>query len=51
MVGVVLAIAHASRGKEIYYFIIMLCKIKNEMYDFFFFLAANGDTLTKVINR
>lgn len=25
------AISHASRGKEIYYFIIMLCKIKNEM--------------------
>ena len=33
---VVLAIAHASRGKEIYYFIIMLCKIKNEMCGVFF---------------
>ena len=31
VVGVVLAIAHAGRSKEIYYFIIMLGKIKNEM--------------------
>ena len=38
MVGVVLAIAHASRGKEVYYFIIMLCKIKNEMCGVLFFV-------------